>query len=94
MRALCFLIAQLAGQVAGMTDEKGRPLFDWRTDPFFFQAYKLAVAKMLDALQPSGEIVPPRMALEAEKPEMIPSWKCSRRLTKLPKCALMRQYET
>jgi hypothetical protein len=60
MRALCFLIAQLAGEVAGLTDPKGRPAFDWRTDRFFFRAFKLAVAKVLDALEPSGEIRSPK----------------------------------
>jgi hypothetical protein len=60
MRALCFLIAQLAGHVAGLTDSQGRPAFNWRTDRFFFQAFKLAVAKVLDALEPSGEIRSPK----------------------------------
>jgi hypothetical protein len=66
MRALCFLIAQLAGDVAGLTDEKGRPFFDWRTDPFFFRAFKLAIAQMLDALEPAGEIQPPQAMLDAQ----------------------------
>jgi Arc-like DNA binding domain len=66
MRALCFLIAQLAGQVAGLTDPQGRPLFDWRADPFFFRAFKLAVAKVLDALEPAGEIRPPQLMLDAQ----------------------------
>jgi hypothetical protein len=60
LRALCFLIAQLAGHVAGLTDPKGRPAFNWRTDRFFFRAFKLAVAKVLDALEPSGEIRSPK----------------------------------
>ena len=59
MRALCFLIAQLAGEVAGPTDTQGRPYFDWRNDRFFFRAFKLAVAKVLDALEPSCEIRSP-----------------------------------
>jgi hypothetical protein len=66
MRALCFLIAQMAGQVAGLTDQKGRPLFHWRTDPFFFRAFKLAVAKLLDALEPVGEMRPPQLMLDAQ----------------------------
>jgi hypothetical protein len=64
MRALCFLIAQLAGHVAGLTDAQGRPAFNWRTDRFFFQAFKLAVAKVLDALEPSGEIRSPKDMFE------------------------------
>jgi Arc-like DNA binding domain len=64
MQALCFLIAQLAGGVAGLTDPQGRPAFDWRSDRFFFRAFKLAVAKVLDALEPSGEIRPPTVMLD------------------------------
>jgi hypothetical protein len=32
----------------------------WHRDPFMFRAFKLAVAKILDALEPSGEMRPPR----------------------------------
>jgi Arc-like DNA binding domain len=66
MRALCFLIAQLAAEVSGLTDEKGQPYFDWRADPFFFRAFKLALAQVLDALEPRGEIRPPKEMLEAQ----------------------------
>jgi hypothetical protein len=65
IRALCFLIAQLAGEVSGLTDTKGRPLFDWRTDRFFYKAFKLAVSQVLDALEPSGEIRPPQLIADA-----------------------------
>jgi hypothetical protein len=64
MRALCFLTAQLAGDVAGLTDPQGRPEFDWRTDRFFFRAFKLAMAKVLDVLEPSGEIRSPKDMLD------------------------------
>jgi Arc-like DNA binding domain len=67
MRALCFLIAQLAGYVAGFTDPQGRPYFDWRTDRFFFRAFKLAMAKVLDALEPSGEIRSPKDVFDNQK---------------------------
>jgi hypothetical protein len=66
MGALCFLIADLAGKVSGLVDAQGRPAFDWRTDPFFFRAFKLAVAQLLDALEPSGEIEPPEMMLRSK----------------------------
>jgi hypothetical protein len=66
MRALCFLIAQLAGEIAGLTDEKGQPAFDWRTNPFFFRAFKLGIAKLLDALEPAGEIRSQQAMLDAE----------------------------
>jgi hypothetical protein len=69
MQALSFLIAQLAAEVAGFTDDKGQPAFDWRTNPFFFRAFKLAIAKVLDALEPAGEIRPPQEILNAQLQE-------------------------
>jgi hypothetical protein len=62
--ALNFVIAQLAERIAGgtyMADKEARSGFqkEWRTDPFKFSAFKFAVGKLLDALQPPGEIVPP-----------------------------------
>lgn len=67
MRALCFLIAELAHNVSSLIDGRGRPLFDWRSDPFFFRAFKLAVAQLLDALEPGGEIEPPELILRGKK---------------------------
>jgi hypothetical protein len=32
---------------------------DWRTNPFYFRAFKIAVGKLLDALEPKGKIEPP-----------------------------------
>jgi hypothetical protein len=59
MRALCFLIAETAHQVAGppVTNKDGTeaPMFNWRSNPFFFRAFKLAVGQVLDALQPPGD---------------------------------------
>jgi hypothetical protein len=66
MRALCFLIAEMANAVAGLTDSEGKPLFDWRTDPFFYRAFKLAVAQLLDTLEPGGKIKPPGSILSAQ----------------------------
>jgi hypothetical protein len=51
-RALCFLISELAENI-----HKGTP--DWRSDPFLFRAFKLAVAQLLDALEPTGKIETP-----------------------------------
>jgi hypothetical protein len=48
MRALCFLIAQLARHVVGPTEA------DWRSHPFFYEAFKFAVVQLLDALDPPG----------------------------------------
>jgi len=59
MRALCFLIAQLACEVSGFVTEGGTPLYDWRSVPFFFRSFKLAVGHLLDAIEPGGEIYPP-----------------------------------
>src|SRR5262249_46953506 len=60
IRALCFLITKLAHDVVGLHHGK-RPIFSWRSDPFFFRAFKIAVAKLLDALEPEGKIRPPKL---------------------------------
>jgi hypothetical protein len=60
MRALCFLISQIAKSTsppAPGSDKSGV----WRSNPFFFAAFKLAVAQLLDALTPPGEIIPPEL---------------------------------
>jgi hypothetical protein len=58
LRALNFVIAQLAERVSGanfMADRDFRLEEQkwWRTDPFKFGAFKFAVGKLLDALEPS-----------------------------------------
>ena len=56
-RALCFLIAQAAQPMPVISK-------DWHRNPFLFRAFKLAVAKLLDALEPPGEMQgPPRLSL-------------------------------
>src|SRR5262245_53587120 len=60
MRALCFLISHIAKSTsppAPGSDKSGV----WRSNPFFFAAFKLAVAQLLDALTPPGEIIPPEL---------------------------------
>jgi hypothetical protein len=67
IRALCFLIAQLADHVVGpkvLREGKEHPLFDWRTHPFFYKAFKIAVSQLLDALDPPGPIEPPKFTVE------------------------------
>ena len=63
MRALNFVIAETAHQVVGLhaLDERGKEhaIFNWRTNPFFFKAFKMAVGKVLDALEPRGDKQPP-----------------------------------
>jgi hypothetical protein len=59
MRALCFLIAQLADHVVGpklFGEGKEVALYNWRADPFFYRAFKIAVGQLLDALEPPGPI--------------------------------------
>jgi hypothetical protein len=48
MRALCFMFSTLAGFV----HMNG----SWRSDPFLFRAIKIGIGKLLDALEPQGEI--------------------------------------
>jgi hypothetical protein len=49
MRGLCFLFSELGGAVHSNVP-------DWRSNPFLFRAFKLAVAKLLDELEPSGDM--------------------------------------
>jgi hypothetical protein len=52
LRAICFLISAMATR--GLhTRRQGKP---WYQNPFTFRAFKLGVAKLLDALEPRGEI--------------------------------------
>src|SRR5262249_316696 len=63
MQALCFLIAEVAQQTAGMSTSEDRKLagvaqqtagkstseerkLEWRTNPFYFRAFKIAVGKL------------------------------------------------
>lgn len=64
LRGLLYLIGQLAESMSGgyFMPKEYRPQFisQWRTDPFRFRAFKLAVRKLLDALEePPGELNPP-----------------------------------
>ena len=79
MRALCFLMAETAQEAVGYHQLKPYPsrervpMFDWRTNPFFFRAFKIAVGKLLDALEPIGKIEAPdvsvRLKLTAQQEE-------------------------
>jgi hypothetical protein len=57
MRALCFLFTDLAEKLHFRQEGK------WYRDPFTFRAFKLAVGKLLDALEPSGEAKSPFVKL-------------------------------
>jgi hypothetical protein len=52
-RALCFLFAELAVGIHGGG-------MDWRYNPFLFRAFSLGVSKILEALEPEGEIKAPK----------------------------------
>lgn len=67
IRALGFLIEKLSRDVIGSWDSDGRPLYDWRSDRFFFRALKTAVASLFDALEPDGEMRPPPVKNVAEQ---------------------------
>jgi hypothetical protein len=58
MRALCFLFSELA-EAAHL----GVP--GWRSNPFLFQAVKIGIGKLLDALEPPGEVKAPSQWKEA-----------------------------
>jgi hypothetical protein len=55
MRALCFLISEMARRE--LESGPGEP--SWHRDPFTFRALKLAIASLLDALEPPGDAHPP-----------------------------------
>jgi hypothetical protein len=68
MRALCFVLAETAHQVVGphVLNEETRaeaPMFNWRSHPFFYRAFKYAVVQILDALEPRGEIKAPEIGM-------------------------------
>ena len=58
MRALCFLFSELAENA-----HLGVP--GWRLDPFLFRAVKIGIGRLLDALEPRGEIKAPSRWKEA-----------------------------
>jgi hypothetical protein len=63
VKALIWVIAQLAKRISGGTLHNRELRLEeqkkWRTDRFRFRAFKFAVGKLLDALEPVGEIQSP-----------------------------------
>jgi hypothetical protein len=51
LRALLFLFGELADYLCRDPN--------WHRDPFIFRAFKLAIVKLMDALEPKGEMSPP-----------------------------------
>jgi hypothetical protein len=58
-RAICYLLGELAEIVAPKQLKTAKFSGDWRTDPFLFEALKLSFVRLMDALRPAGEAVPP-----------------------------------
>ncbi len=57
LRAICFLIENIVASIEGGKYAKvEHPRDEWRTDPFLFRAFEIALAKVLGALRPKGEI--------------------------------------
>jgi hypothetical protein len=50
-RALCFLVARLEEIVSNETDGH------WRTNPYFYRAFKQALNDLLEKMRPVGELV-------------------------------------
>ena len=62
-RAICFLIANLADRISGQFAEFAgshrERLALWHRNPFQFHAFRLAVAQLLEALEPRGDMQNP-----------------------------------
>ena len=57
LRAIFYLMGLLAERIpAGL---RADPKYNWRTNPFMFEAFSVAVRYLLDALRPPGEIIAP-----------------------------------
>jgi len=72
-RALCYLLAEVISFVNAERNDPTElvirdgnaefvPNSGWRSDPFYFRAIRLAFDLILNALQPPGEMRPPRTA--------------------------------
>src|SRR5262245_37741976 len=64
IRAICFLITELKNNIA-----VAKSAVEWHRDPFLFRAFKIAVGKLLDELEPSGEMLPPPPTLREHSGE-------------------------
>jgi hypothetical protein len=62
MRALCDLISDMAKRELHTDRQRS-----WHQDPFTFRAFRFAVAKLLDELEPVGEMRPPPPLAEVFK---------------------------
>ena len=62
LQALCFLIAETAERISK---------WSWRSNPFYFEAFKLTVTKLLDELRPPGKIRFPLVKQPREKQGLL-----------------------
>jgi hypothetical protein len=59
MRALCYIVAELAELICNFKNPDGKPAFSWRTNPFMFETLKLAIQKFMDTIKPTGDVRSP-----------------------------------
>jgi hypothetical protein len=62
IRAMCYLITQLSEMVTiALLKERNlmHPEYNWRSNPFMFEAFRVAVLYLFDALRPPGASVAP-----------------------------------
>ena len=58
IRAICYLITRLSEDISGALDRKK---YNWRTNPFLYEAFKYAVIKVLDGIRPTGACEAPEV---------------------------------
>jgi hypothetical protein len=64
-RAMAFLIGQIAYHIEGIHHHQGKGYktpFNWKNDPFFYEAFKIAVGIVLEGLSPPGKIEAPKIS--------------------------------
>jgi hypothetical protein len=54
MRALCYLIGELAALICNFKGPDGKPVLNWRTNPFAFEALEFAISEIMKAMKPPG----------------------------------------
>jgi hypothetical protein len=59
IRGFCHIIAKLATETCAFKGADGKPAFDWLTNPFMFQTFKLSIQKFMDGITPAGEMRAP-----------------------------------
>jgi hypothetical protein len=58
-RAICYLLGELAEIVAPEKLNTENFAFNWRSDPFLFEAFKLSFLRLMDAMRPAGDAISP-----------------------------------